>query len=581
MKDWIPEYFSACPDGVSSALPPEMLPATQVAWGRNITTRGGRPHTRPAIRQLGYLPSGRFQGIGYFSKAGGLLVTSIAGRLYRVSLSRDGFLTSPIEMGGFDNSPAQRRVWFCETPSALIVQDDQSRALFYDGARGRRSARSNDEVPIGSHMAYANGRLWTAIEGGTKLVAGDIYDEAVAGSELRVTETNFLLGGGTYSFPQGITGLAFMPQIDTTTAYGALVVGSWGVVSSIHAEITARDTWQSTQGFETIVFPEVGALGGFVAINQDLYWRSADGAIRSFRQAVADMSGPGNAPISREVGRILDYDAPELLESGSAIYFGNRLLVTCAPYFDGRGNVVHDRVVSLDFAPIATMRGKSAPAFDGEWTGLGVRQLIVGVFDRRRRAFAVMADSEGRNILAEITEDGRQDRTLAPIGAAIQTKDHPVEASIETRAYSFGDITRLKRLERLDLFVSDVRERVFVWIFWRADFQSEWKEWDAFAFEPPPPSGKSVWKKRSPGYATQAKTLTIPDIMEGETFAHIGCTFQLKLETKGQCQVGFRLFASPLPEQTYAGRASGGGYYIDQDGNPYTDQEGNTYIAKS
>lgn len=566
-------------DGVSSAFPPEDLPPTQLAWGTNIVVRGGRPSTRPGIDQLGYLPSGRFQGIGYFSQADGMLVASIAGRLYRITFGASGSFTVlniPLAM---DNSPTLRRAYFCETPSALIVQDGQSDAIIYDGAKARRSKWRKSEVPTGTHMAFGNGRLWLCVYG-RELIAGDIA--TTPGSELLFTEAGFLLGGGRMAFPKDITALAFMTQIDTTTGYGALMAFARGITHSIHAEVTARDRWATTDGFTTVVFPEIGAAGGVCTVNQDLYWRGGDGAIRTLRQAVTDLSSPGNASVSEEVGRLLDYDSPDLLERCSSIYFGNRVLMTAAPRYDATGNVVFDRIVSLDCRPLATMRGKALPAYDGEWTGIGARQIISGTFNGQTRAFAVLCDSEGRNVLAEITERADADTRIV----ANNRNASPVLASMESRAFSFGDPERFKRLERLDLFASDIRGRVWVWVYFRADDEQEWTAWDDFWFTAEMTDSSTaephVWTRKLPGYTVQQKTLTIPEEFGSSgMMKHVGCTFQVRLEWQGACRISrLRLMASPLAEQQYAGeRDESGVPYVDQDSVEYRNRNQQPYLV--
>ncbi|HEX2899824.1 MAG TPA: hypothetical protein VHS96_08910, partial [Bacteroidia bacterium] len=91
LPKWTPAVFETCPGGVSSAVAPELLPPGQFAWGGNIAIRGGKPHTRPPIVERLILPEGLHQGTGYFGVQGGMLVTSIAGRIYRLRIGANTF----------------------------------------------------------------------------------------------------------------------------------------------------------------------------------------------------------------------------------------------------------------------------------------------------------------------------------------------------------------------------------------------------------------------------------------------------------------------------------------------------------
>ena len=75
----------------------------------------------------------------------------------------------------------------------------------------------------------------------TTLEAGDIRT-STPGSELVFTETNYLSGGGTFTFPEGITALGFIATTGTSD-YGSLLVFSGNRVDSLRADITARDGW--------------------------------------------------------------------------------------------------------------------------------------------------------------------------------------------------------------------------------------------------------------------------------------------------------------------------------------------------
>jgi hypothetical protein len=349
-------------DGVNSSFRPDQIGSAQFAWAKNVTIRDGKPRTRSyKLVQRATLPKGLVQGGNYFSRDNGKFIVSIWGQLWRILVNASNVTVDQIPLE-FRNSASLRSAWMCETAGSFLVQDGESDCIIYDGSTARRSNPLANEVPLGRQMAYGNGRLAVAVSG-NQVKVGDITTQTFQ-SELLFTETNYLNGGGAFLFPYGVSALAFLPSNNTFSGFGSLMVFGKLFLNSQHLEITARNLWNAstTQGFEVVVVP-VGACGQDVVIkvNQDLYFRDAQGEIWSVRSAVSDAGGPGNAPLSREVSRIVDFETEQLVQYSSAVYFDGRLLFLASPVVNRFGAASFKSIISLDAAPLQTMRGKSPP----------------------------------------------------------------------------------------------------------------------------------------------------------------------------------------------------------------------------
>ncbi len=556
MAKWVPATFETCPGGVSSAVAPELLPPGQFAWGSNIAIRGGKPHTRPPILERIILPEGLHQGSAYFGVQGGMIVTSIRGRIYRLRIGTNTFSYEEIPLS-FVNSGVLKQAWFQQTVETLVIQDSQSSPILYNGSTARRAG--SDEVPRGRSMAYGNGRLWVAINK-NELVAGDIRTRT-AGSELFFTETNYLSGGGALYFPRGITGLEFIP-ITGAADFGTLIVFSRDSADSIRADVTSRDMWASMVGFVTTVFRNIGAAGDWpiTQVNQDLYWRDGRGDIRSLANAISTSGTPGSTPISREVQRLVDFDSEQLLPWVSAIYFDNRLLMTSSPYLNANGGVSFKDIVSLDFSPISTNQQKAPPAYDGQWTGIpGAAQLVTGEFDGQNRAFVISSGEDGVNRLWEIMTRGRDDAYLSCGSGLIP---NPVESFIEYPSVGFGLPKNRKRIERCDVWISGIDGEMDMRLYWRTDASQKWHQWDESAAcaktTDASVSAPHVWKNLLPEQRPQVKSYTIPESVDEVTrYANrVGFEFQIRLAFTGKYQVErMMIYATDLGDKPFADEA--------------------------
>jgi hypothetical protein len=568
-ENWSTILFGNCTGGVSSASDPDFVAEGMLAWGKNIDVRGGRARTRPAFVRRIALPNGIVQGMGYFGVMGGMLVLSIAGRLYKVRVNSREMSCDEIFLD-FVNSSRERHCWMCQTVETLVIQSGMDAPVYYDGARATRSTMLK-ETPRGGCMAYGNGRLWVAQ--GNELKAGDIRLRS-KGSELKFTEVDYLYGGGALSF--GAKAIAFIP-VTGVADIGALLVFETRGTSAVRADVTSRNEWQYLPGFVTSVLRSAGSVSqeSVVSVNQDLYWRDAGGGIRSLRTAMADEGGPGNSPISEEVSRVTGRESVDLLAQSSGVFFDNRLLVTASPYIMSEdGNTGFKDLLALDFAPLSSMQGKTAPAWCGEWEGLNFIGLASGKFLLEDRCFAVVRSAAGGNELWEIlkTDDARTARNDDP-GTGAESR---IVSYFETPRRDFGDATRLKRLERVDIQVSELDGLVDLQVWWRADATERWSLWDgaetgavtrdASTAEP------HAWKNLRAQTRSQLRTFTIPDGVDGlmRRAAHVGHAFQLRVSWRGRCRIErVMVRARVIDDIDFADRESwaGGEYEYDVTGN--------------
>jgi hypothetical protein len=564
--------FQVISKGVQSGLPPNTLPRDQLAWLVNGTTRNGFPRQRPGWSKRALtgdaITTGLFQGAGIFKHANEL-VLSRAGRIYAINLSsyvvRE--LTDPADR----NSPILRRAWFCEGAGFEFVQDNQAKCLIYDGANMRRSDPSLLQVPTGSCMAYASGRLWVTLPGavtyaGSDLVYGD-SGTAAYGRRDAITffkENVLYSGGGAFGIPFDageITAMVPLAQTDTSLGQGPLQVFTTGGAFSVNAPFD-RATWA------LVTFPVQSAslLGaGFLSdwaannVNGDIWGRAVDG-VRSFQVARRDFGTWVNAPFSQEVTRALENDTRDFLGWSSGALFDNRRIQTIAPYSDYDNGILHRGLVVLDFYPLGGMASHvSAPVWDGEWSGLPILQVLGAVINGQERCF-IIALGAGEDIqLWEISRDSNYDNDGAT--------DRHISWQIEGASYNWPDAGwGLKQLEFGDTWYDQLQDEVTFSLYFRPDQEPCWQEWHSWSScavnktcENPvdPDTGcASAPPNLQPQYRVRHKFPQLVNVcnpITGKPYRR-GYEFQPRLAIQGPCRIKkFRLWASDVPEEPVGG----------------------------
>lgn len=557
--------YQAISTGVDSGRSPNTLDRNQLSWMVNLTTRDGFPTCRPGRipRPLEFdspetktaFEDGLFQGAWpYLSDAGTVFhIVSIGGHIFLVDLQ--SWLVQDLSaLHNLYNFAAAPRAWFVQAENYLIIQNATDAALIYDGSNLRRSAAGGttnvDEVPAGSVMEYNNGRLWVAAPDGYRFVAGDLV-YSVTGQRADVlgfTENTFLNGGGFFVVPAQAGPIVAMRSLavqDTPLGQGPLQVITTRGAFNVNAPFD-REEWQNTKSpIVAISMLAAGATAqaSTIPVNGDLWFRSFDG-IRSFAFAQRDHGTWANTPVSREVSRALDYDTATLLEYSSAALYDNRLTLTTQPYkIEGHG-VAHRGLVVLDFAPVSRMFNRSAPAWEGVWTGLNILQVLVtdGI---PSRSWIYILDGANQIKLWEQTKGERFD--------ADRTR---IEWALETPAYGFDTGGwSLREFAYADFWINRITGEVNLTFTYRCDHDQVWQPWSTASFCASFETCNKGECEVPASYLEQYRPrvrLPTPsgacDSLTGKP-RHLGYRFAIRVEGRGFAALPqLRLIARDLPE---------------------------------
>lgn len=411
---------------------------------------------------------GFFQGASTFRSPFGrvFLVAAIGGNLYATEILAN-FETTQLVIPGNQNNPNLQKAWFVQAENTLIVQDNESRPVFWDGSILRRA--EDNEVPVGGPIAYGQGRVWVArgrTYAGGDIVNGDL-DYGID-NVLRFTENEFLNEGGAFSVPRtdtDVVGLNFVAAQNEAFAVSGLMVGTRGGIYQFDAP-SDRELWKNLeQPLQRFALLEYGTMSheSMTNVNGDLFFRSIDG-VRSFKYAQRVFEGWGNTPISDEVTKPIKYDADILLDHCSAVNFDNRLLVTTMPTLSKHG-VWHVGMVALDFKLLAKMNRQGIPVWEGTWTGLRVLQLVTAYVHGTKRCFAYALDADMRICLYELELAGPQDNGTTNIKWTITSREYSPSGQM------------LWELSTADFWFTDVQGQYTADFFYRADQVPCWQKW--------------------------------------------------------------------------------------------------------
>lgn len=443
--------------------------------------------------------------------------------------------------------------YMVEADGFLIAQDGLSKAFIFDGGNSRRADPAKQEVPTGTVMAYGVGRLWVAIGGG-KFVGSDIIYGPSGTAEfekrdaiLKFTENTFLAGGGAFTAPGTITAMAFISSLDVSTGQGPLVVFTDSAIVSVNAPAD-REAWASmTNPIQTISLLANGAMsfyGTVPTVNGDIFYRSIDG-LRSFFLARREFGTWGNTPISSEISTFLEGDAEDLLRYQSAIVFDNRLLFT-GKSFPVRYGAKWQGIGALDFDNMSAMLGKSAPVYDGVWTGVEVVFLFTGKYRRTQRAFIAAINSDGQNELWEISKKHQFDNGTSRI-----------RRTMVSRSFKFASEMEMVRLHNLEMFVTEVIGDCDITVRYRPDEYPCWFSWNdqpicanfrkcvSWANCATPTAFRGGYKTRIP-FGQPPDT---DETNDGKP-ARLGYTHQLEVVIDGYCEIQkLRVIAQQVDEE--------------------------------
>jgi len=438
--------------------------------------------------------------------------------------------------------------------STITLSKDATRTivttlLFYSPG----IVRDNISIPVGSLVAYGNGRLWVA--NNNNLFAGDLVGSSL-NAEIKFTETIYLTGGGSFYFNENITGLVFLPGQDNSVGQGDLIVFTQNAIYAIRATNYDRTTWQTTPGMQRKIFVGRGSENqeSIIVTDKDVYFRSLEG-IRSLAQTI-NAAGVVSFVDSLEAARVMSFDTERWLTYAPGALFDSRYLLGGAPKiqritdangnYTGRFNIVFSKIVSKDFNAGSVLNAP-VPVFDGEWNGFQICKLVEGTFDNSRRCFAITCDSDGKNCLYEVTLADYADEIKPSRNAGVVTT--PIECSVETKRFSFGTPFDIKTLMRADVGFTDVYGDVTWNLKYSPDFVNLFysiqektipneQETPVLTTQSPPdlPYGFRTVRTVKPEYVCLDLT---------NRLSNVGYMFQAKLYWEGQAKLAlFRLHAS-------------------------------------
>jgi len=572
----IVDGFGALPLGVHSVLAPDELPPGQVSWAVNTAFRNQYPTCRPGIREVPVTFSNmdgelfsleRIQGAGiYENREKAFMLIAAAGRLFNLDLQTMAMVRLDAGDDSDRNAGSVQLVEFCQGEQFMVVRDGQAKPWVWDGGALRRlhsdAGGAQRELPGGLVMEYGMGRFWCAFPGGQTFMAGDlVYGPSGTGAYARAdailknTENKYLNSKG--EFTTGMTSgplraMRFIGNLDTSLGQGPLIVfterGAFGVNCPVD-----KTTWENmTYPIQSVSLVGSGAVSsrGTIAANGDIWYRSRDG-IRSFQVARREYNTWVRAPMSLEVGRILEYDQENLLLYCSAVYFDNRLIFTCSPfckqfYEEIPARVLWRGMVVLNTQPVASMTNPTTPIWDGLWTGPAIIQILKATVGGVERCFILGNDGES-NRLYEMSPDWDCDKD-----------DQPIEWWFEGPAFRFQDNRHaamdLKQLATGDVWVDDLKGTVDFSLSYRTNGQRCWNDWHAWqecatdrdcvmACPPAAPLQlQSRYRMRLPAPPEKCNQI------DGRP-ATVGYTFQPRLSIKGKCTVkALRLIAREKQE---------------------------------
>lgn len=537
---------------------PNGLRPNQLAWGNNITVRGGGISSRAGWKRLAVMPhTALFQEAFMYEPDAAFpyIVAQIGGRTFRVRVDLDHVPVDELTAAG-DPNPADRdQSWMEQAEQFLIIQDGLSVPLVWDGNFLQRVSNmpatpaNAPRIPTAEAMDYYQGRLWLAF--GREYVASDIvggpsgtpgYD--FRDSVLNMVENTYLSLGGTFRVPTNagnIRALNHPANMDTALGEGQLLVFTRRNIYSVNV-VPTRSEWQDLEEpIQRVIQNNFGTTSdrSVVPENGDLFYRSVDG-IRSLIQAVRYFDTWGNRPISVEEARAIEVEDRSLMRFASGISFDNRVLQTAIPFQTDVG-VAFRGLLPLNFDLISTLAEQLPPAWEGMQEGIDILRVLEGDFGGRQRAFAFCRSQlTGQIELWEMTALEQFDQNASG--------ESRIQWAFETPSYTWESPFQLKQLETIELWV----DRMFGTVDFIAEFRPDqhacWEYWFAWQICAPRSNCDTPDVLLPCPYPTQTyrqqylATMVLPEppascsVMQARPI-NIGFSFQFRINVKGFCRL--------------------------------------------
>lgn len=567
--------------GVHSGMPPSLLSKQQVAFSVNITHRGGKPKTRPAIvkRRLDFADddsdvnatAALFQRAKYYSGFGNnpsAIVALIGGRLFRYVPQVSSVNVDDISPPGAINTPTAPLAWLYQGEEFMIVQNLLDLPIFFDGASSRRSAGpAGNELPNGGPGTYNNGRIVMALPDQQSYIAGDLVYNTASGtpaynyrdSILKINDNIQILAGRAFGIPINagrINAMFAVANPDTSLGQGLLQIGTRHCVFGVNLPLDATLWTSLQQPTQVVSLPSAGPLSQDVPIlNMDGWYRSRLG-IQSYQIGRRDMGTWVQTAQSSEVSAVLKYDTDFLLEFASAVEFDNRLLMTCSPHRVADRGVAHRGLIALDFHNVSSLTLRSTPDYDGLWTGLEILQIVEGEFGGSDRCFIFALDADNKICLYELLKDGAGDFDFNGEEDVLTESWLISNALFGLEVYPERITVPLKKLLPCDLFMEELAGDVEWNVKFRSDAYPFWNDWKTFNTCATPCEVPQDCSQPLPAqyvYATFKRLPEPPDTCNPATgrLHRSGYYFQLRVQWTGHAALDKLLaWAVAIPENT-------------------------------
>lgn len=339
------DWFSGAPGGQQSGVAPLLVGKDQIAFGLNLSLRGGYLHTRPPILTLtlnyqgdsvlqDIVENGLFQGAGYYRPDFGteFLLAQIAGHLIQFLEVGNNWIVTDVSVPGDLNDPAGTQVWMWQSEKWMIVNDGSGKLpIFFDGTTSRRSFGDSIQVgnvavdfippPIGQTVTLTldapftgqyntplilNGSFYQAIQQGSSVptyqaILTNLND---FGGDSHPTGTQVIKNPAIVGFSKGVNGFPNGAQTGAVISNIAIPVAYSGAIGAYVTWAVPGQVWQVVGvGFgnnptfpssPTISLKNAGPpVGGF---------ESPDGTLIQFAGSTAPstiigiLASPFNAP---------------------------------------------------------------------------------------------------------------------------------------------------------------------------------------------------------------------------------------------------------------------------------------------
>lgn len=483
--------------GQDNDTDPSALEPSTASRAINRIFRGGKNRTRPPFIHCDFIFDdtslqyedivrfGNFQGwMPYKKKLPGRedgIIVAIGGSIFFLTLVNESWFCRQVATG---NDPRLLHTWFVQAQEWVYIQNGKDRPIFWNGlfpSTARRSDPALKEMPVGTIMAYAHGRVFLSNPFDQIAASDIIYGNGLTRSDATqfFTENEYWNEGGYFGQPTElgkITGMVVMPRQDQNIrGTGELVVLSEEGATAIEASVSRR-LWKESQ-IQTVTLSGRGCVApaSLILVNNDCWFRSDDGLASYQVSRVEQKRQLSFGKLSRHANAWFDEDTPWLIRFNSMVYFDNRVLSTVSPFLaeakDEKygSHRYHRGIVALDIDQASGTQGDAGFNWDGLWTGIRPCALL----KLGKRAFAFSYDVDGENRIYEITRSGLNDEIY---GRPVSTKWFYHTKRWDWKNTQRSNEFEVKKLVGGELWISEVRDQIKVGVDYRNDNSPCWTE---------------------------------------------------------------------------------------------------------